>query len=124
MVRLRDIASIPKLQFHTELGKMINKYQLYTEKHQCFVLLSIIFVDKSRQNMKSMITNEDLPLMKRFLINQITSKKGNYHYKTTGTIYGLGYGPKSNKNEFGHSIGKFANCKFFHKHFIALNILS
>ena len=32
VVRLRDIASILKLQFHTKLGKMINKYQLDTVK--------------------------------------------------------------------------------------------
>ena len=109
VVRLKDISSIPNLQFHTELGKMINKYQVDFEKHQCFVLLSIIFMDKTQQNMQPMIKNEDIPLMKRYFINQITTKKGNYHFNTTGTIYGLGYGPKCNKNEFGHSIGKFAN---------------
>ena len=78
---------------------MINKYQLDSEKHQCFVLLSIIFMDKLQQNMQSMITNEDLPSMKRFLINQINSKKGNYHFNTTGTIYGLCYCPKLNKKQ-------------------------
>ncbi len=52
---------------------------------------------KSQQNIKPMITNEDLRLMKRFLINKITFKKGNYHFNTTGIIYGLDYGPKSNK---------------------------
>ena len=47
-----------------------------------------------------------------FFVNQIAMKRGNYHFDTTGTIYGFGYGPKSNCNEFGLSVCKFANSKF------------
>ena len=75
------------------------------------MLLSIVQMNKNCQKSQPIIFNNDLGLMKNLFINQISAKKGNYHFNTTGTIYGLGYGLKSNKNKFGHSIGKFANCK-------------
>ena len=61
--------------------------------------------------MNPLIFDDDLPLMKRFYNNQIAVKIGNYHFNTTGTIYGLGYGSKSNRNEFGHSVCKYATNK-------------
>ena len=81
-------------------------------KKQCYVLLSILQIKKTLQNLEPLILREDLKLMKRFFVNQIAMKKGNYYFDTTGTIYGLGYGPKSNRNEFGHSVCKFANSQF------------
>lgn len=113
VARLKDIGNIPKLQFHTELGKMIQKYYLDKETNECYVLLSIIHMDKEEHKKAPILNQEDLILMKRFLINQISTKKGNYHFNTKGTIYGLGYGPKCNRNEYGHSIGKFATRKYY-----------
>ena len=49
--------------------------------------------------------------MKRFFVNQIAIETGNYHFNTTGTIYGLEYEPKSNRNEYVHSVCKYANRK-------------
>ena len=60
------------------------------------MILSIIKIDKNVQKMNPLIFEDDLPLMKHFYNNQIAVKKGNYHFNTTGTIYGLGYNPKSN----------------------------
>ena len=37
-------------------------------------------------------------------VDQIQLKNGNSHFGTTDIIYGLGYDPKSHRNEFGHSI--------------------
>ena len=102
---------LSKLQFHTDKGHMINMLDVDHKKEQCYVLLSIVQINKNCQKSQPLIFNNDLGLMKRFFINQISAKKGNYHFNTTSTIYGLGYGPKSNKNESGHSIGKFANHK-------------
>ena len=112
MVRLSNMISLDKLEFHTEQGHMISDYDVRFQKNQCYILLAIIHIDKTNQKSHPLILNEDLDLMKRFYINQIAIKKGNYHFNTTGTIYGLGYGPKSNRNEFGHSVCKFANSKF------------
>ena len=90
---------------------MIQKYNLNTHKDQCYVILSIIKIDKNVQKMNPLIFEDDLSLMKRFYNYQIAVKKGNYHFNTTGTIYGLGNGPKSNLNEFGHSVCKYATSK-------------
>ena len=111
VIRLADLQHIKKIQFHTELGDMIEKYDVDIHRVQCYVIISIILVNKEMHKQESIIIDEDLPLLKRFYINQIAIKKGNYHFDTTGTIYGLGYGPKSNRNEFDHSVCKFANSK-------------
>lgn len=113
VTRLRDVANIPKLQFHTELGKMIQRYDVDKERNECYILLSIIHIDKEEHKKASILKEEDFMLMKRFLINQVSSKKGNYHFNTKGIIYGLGYGPKCNRNEYGHSIGRFATRKYY-----------
>ena len=113
VTQLRDVANIPKLQFHTELGKMIHRYDVDKERNECYVLLSIVHIVKEEHKKPSILMEEDFMLMKRFLINQVCSKKGNYHFNTKGIIYGLGYGPKCNRNEYGHSIGTFATCKYY-----------
>ena len=112
VIRLADLQHIKKIQFHTELGDMIEKYDVDIHRVQCYVIISIILVNKEMHKQESIIIDEDLPLLKHFFINQIAIKKGNYHFVTTGIIYGLGYGPKSNRNEFGHSVCKFSNSKF------------
>ena len=112
VVRLTAFSKVKKLLFYTRLGHMIEKYNLSTHKDRCYVILSIIMIDKNITKMNPLFFEKDLPLMKRFYNNQITVKKGSYHFNTSGTIYGLGYGPKSNRNEFGHSVCKYANSKF------------
>ena len=112
IVRLSDMSDLNNLQFHTELGHMIQKFNLKTHQEKCYVILSIIQIDKNIQESGSLIVEDDIPLMKKFFINQIAIKKGNYHFNTSGTIYGLGYGPKSNRNEYGHSVCRFANHKY------------
>ena len=112
MVQLSDMTSVEKIQYHTELGHMINDHELKSTKHQCHVVPSIIKVDKQIQNLAAVISEDDLPLMKHYFVNQIAVKKRNYHFDAIGTIYGLGYGPKLNQNKYGHSVCKFANCKY------------
>ena len=109
VVRISDMEKVSKLQFHTDKGHMIDMLDVDHKKEQCYVLLSIVQINKNCQKSQLIILNDNLVLMKRFFINQILVKKCNYHFNTTSTIYRLGYGPKSNRNMFGHSIGKFAN---------------
>ena len=124
IVRLQDLSKIDKVQFHTEIGYIIQKYDVKHGEERCYVILSIIKIDKQVQKQEPIIIESDLTLMKRFFVNQIAIKKGNYHFNTTGTIYGLGYGPKSNRNEYGHSVCKYANCKLrCVKYFLLLTLL-
>ena len=47
----------------------------------------------------------------KFYINQIRGGKNSYHFDTSGTIYGFGYGPKCHRNQYGHSIDRYSNSK-------------
>jgi len=111
-VRLQDILHIEKVQYHTASGEMISKFDLDKDRDHCYVLLSLIHIEKKCHKSSSFVKQEEIPLMKRFLRNQILSTKGNYHFNTTGTIYGIGYGSKSNRNEYGHSVCIFANSEY------------
>ena len=123
-VRLQDLSKIEKVQFHTELGYMIRKYDVKHRVDRCYVILSIIKIETQIQKTDPIIVESDLTLMKRFFVNQIAIKKGNCHFNTTGTVYGLGYGPKSNRNEYGHSVCKYANRKLrCVKYFLFLTLL-
>ena len=46
VVRLVDLGHIKKLQFHTQLGHMIEKYDVDVHKDRCYVILSFILVEK------------------------------------------------------------------------------
>lgn len=112
IIRLQDIFHIEKVQYHTESGEMISKFDLDINRDHCYVLLSLIHTKKNSINSSSLVDEKEITLMNRFLRNQILQTNGNYHFKTTGTIYGMGYGPKSNRNEYGHSVCRFANGEY------------
>ena len=57
------------------------------------------------------MTEPRLQLVKKFYTSQIKPKHGVYHFGTSGTIYGLGYGPKFHQNKHGHSIDCYSNRK-------------
>ena len=64
-----------------------------------------------------LLNKERLDISNKFYINQVKQKQGNYHYGTSGTIFGLGYGPKFYQNEHGHFIDRFSNSEFTY-HFV------
>ena len=58
------------------------------------------------------MTEPDFEVAKKYYINQIKQNSGRYHFGTSGTIFGLGYGPKCHRNEHGHSIDRYSSSKF------------
>ena len=88
IIWLADLEHAKQLQFHTQLGHMIQKYELNVHKDRCYMVLSIIQINKDMHKLEPLIVDDDLQIMKSFYINQII-KKGNYHFDTIGTIYGL-----------------------------------
>ena len=66
---------------------MIQKYDVDVHRDHCYVILSIIQVHREMHKMEPLISDEDLPSMKRFYINQIAVRKGNYHIDTIGIIF-------------------------------------
>ena len=76
-------------------------------------MLATIHIQKKWHSKDIVMTESRLQLVKKFYINQIKSNHGVYHFGTSGTIYGLGYGPKFHRNKFGHSIDRYSNSKSF-----------
>ena len=76
IVRLQDLSEIGKVQFHTELGSMIQKYDVKHGVDRCYVVLSIIKTDKQIQKTDPIIVDSDFPLMKRFFAIKLLLKKG------------------------------------------------
>ena len=76
---------------------MISDVLVNPDRHG-YVLLAFIRVLKKWKNEKILLNKEPLEIANKFFINQIQQKQGNYHYGTSGTIFGLGYGPKFYRN--------------------------
>ena len=99
------------LFFFTEKGDMLSHSNL-DKSRQGYVLIAVIKVAKSWQNQQILLTEERFNLASKFYINQIKQSQGAYHFGTSGTIYGFGYGPKCHRNQFGHSIDRYSNSKY------------
>ena len=110
LVSIDEISSIDNVVFFTETGGMITKSELDEERHG-FVVLSMIQIQKKWNSREILMTNSRLQLANKFFVNQVKPKHGVYHFGTSGTIYGLGYGPKCHRNKHGHSIDRYANSK-------------
>ena len=76
IVRLQDLSKIDKVQFHTEFGYMIQKYDVKHGEDRCYMILSIIKIDKQVQKQDPIIIDSDLTLMKRFLSTKSLLKRG------------------------------------------------
>ena len=88
------------------------------ERHG-YVLLSFIHVERKWKNENLLLNKEHLDLCKKFYVNQVKQKQGIYHYGTSGTIFGLGYGPKFYQNVLGHSVDRYSNSEFTY-HFVII----
>ena len=98
---------------------MIPDLDVNTNMHG-YVLLAFIQLEKNWKTQNILMTENRLQIANKFYINQIKQKQGNYHFGTSGTIFGLGYGPKCHRNKHGHSIDRYSNSKSAFK-FILFN---
>ena len=110
VVAMHEMIHIDNLIFYTEKGEMIPGLSVNTNRHG-YVLLAFIKLDKSWKNQNILMTENRSQIANKFYINQIKQKQGNYHFGTSGIIYGLGYGPKCHRNEHGHSVDRYSNSK-------------
>ena len=111
LVAIREVMHIDNIVFYTEMGDLILSSDLNLNKHG-YVLLASVHVAKKWMKNDILITDERYELISKYYINQIKQKQGSYHFWTSGTIYGLGYGPKCHRNKDGHSIDQYSNSKF------------
>ena len=110
LVAIQEVIHLDNLVFFTEKGEMIPCSSMDGDRRG-YVLLALIKVKKIWQNRDILMPQSKHELIKKFYINQIKNGSGSYHYGTSGTIYGLGYGPKFHKNQHGHSIDRYSTSK-------------
>ena len=93
LIAINEICYMENLMFLTEKGDMISHSKLNNNRRG-YVFIAAIRVTKSSQNKQALLTEERFNIVSKFYINQIKQSQGTYHFGTSGTIYGLGYGPK------------------------------
>ena len=124
LVAIHEVMHIENIIFYTEKGDAILQSDLNPNR-QGYVLLASIQVAKKWMKNDILITDERYELINKYYINQIKQKQGSYHFGTTGTIFGLGYGPKCHRNKDGHSIDRYSNSEYmFCSVYIASSIIS
>ena len=111
LIALQEVKQIENLIFFTELGELVLREDLNLKRHG-YILLAATKVCKKWQNTETLITDDRHDLIKKFYVNQIKQNQGTYHFGTSGTIFGLGYGPKCHKNKDGHSIDRYSSSEF------------
>ena len=103
---------LTKLSFFTETGKVIEGVNNDINSEGYVVLATIQSEPKIREFENNFILT-DITIAKKFLRNQVQSSKKEYHYGTTGHIYGFGYSPVYSSNaETQYTIDRFAKSKY------------
>lgn len=125
-MRYSDVMRNDKLSFFTETGKLI-EHEKCTDKHEGYVILGTIQSEQSLRDLRHQFSANDIKLAKTHLRNQVVNSSKTYHFGTTGTIHGFGFGPVYKSNEVtNHSIEKFAKSEssliFSCHNFVPLNI--
>ena len=110
LVAIQEVIHLDNLVFFTEKGEMIPCSSMDGDRRG-YVLLALIKVKKIWQNRDILMPQSNHDVVKKFYINQIKNGSGSYHFRTSGTIYGLGYGPKFHKCQHGHSIDRYSSSK-------------
>ena len=112
IVRLRDVIDIQKICFFTETGDLVGP--LNGEKSKdCYVILAMLQSEEALRDLDEQVTDNDVILAKKYLRNQVVGTEKKYHYGTTGTIHGFGFGPVYKSNEdTKHSIEMFAKSEY------------
>ena len=111
ITRLRDVFDIQRTLYFTETGELIGSLDREKSK-DCYVILAILQSEESLRKLDEMVTADDVILAKKYLRNQVVASEKKYHYGTTGTIHGFGFGPVYKSNEdTKHSIEMFAKSE-------------
>ena len=88
-------------------------YRLIHFATDTYQRLATIQCEQILRNNKTILSRDDILVAKKFLRNQTQSTKKDYHFGTSGHIFGFGYGPvyKSNE-ETKYTIDRFAKSKY------------
>ena len=77
-----------------------------------YVVLAIIQAEPLLRNISNNIDLDDVQLARKYVKKQVQVSNKDYHYGTTGTIHGFGYGPIYTSNIITrHTIDTFAKSR-------------
>ena len=114
VLKFKDALEVDKLTYFTETANLIDR-ENYENNTKGYVLLATIQAEPILRQNPAAFTRDDLLIAKKFLRNQTQSSKKDYHFGTTGNIYGFGFGPVYTSNkETQYTIDQFAKSKFVH----------
>ena len=110
VVPLKSVYNLPGVVLFNEDGKLMN---IHTARNltKAYVLLAVIQkVQKSRE-FGIFFSKNEIEMCERFWNNQIKSD-GSFHFRTSGKIFSLGFGPKYQVNlDNNMSLAEFAGKK-------------
>ena len=112
VVKYKEVMNIDRLSFFTETGNLIDSFKLHTN-WKGYVILATVQCEQAFRNSTTKFTVDDVSLVNRYLRNQTKSTHKEYYSRTTGNIYGFGYGPVYSSNcKTKYTIDRFATSKF------------
>ena len=115
LAKFKDMSRFKKLCFFTEVGNIIRQPTVEM-KRDGYVILATIQLEPKLRELCEKINADDLSFAKKYLRNQVVNSKSGYHFGTTGTIHGFGFGPVYSSNSVTqYSIDKIAKSKFYFK---------
>ena len=116
-----------KIQRHIEGEQIILYYKNWKfdghrklqHQQKGYILLATIQSEPMLRNDPTTLTQDNILIAKKYLRNQTQSSKKDYHFGTTGHIYGFGFGSfYASNNETKYTIDRFAKSKCISIHFL------
>ena len=113
VVKYKDLMKIDRVSFISEMGKVLIDSANKTTNKKSYVILAAIQLEQAICRSDIKFTVDDVSLTKKYLRNQTQRSNKEYHFGTTGNIFGFGYGAVYSSNyETQYNIGRFAKSKF------------
>ena len=112
LVKFKDIMCNSKLCFFSETGILIDENKL-SSNNEGYIVLATIQSDSKLLQRHDSFSSQELALAKKYLYNQSSKSKKEYHFKTSGTIHSFGYGAIYLQHPVTkYSVDRFASSKY------------
>ena len=114
LAEIQGCSQWSKIIFFYRGGKCSWSWNWQNIKKKGYDLLATVQVEPILRKNENVLTHEDILVTSRYLQKQTKTTKTDYHFGTTGHIYGFGYGPIYSSNQkTQHTVDKFAKSKLF-----------
>ena len=111
LIKFKEVMGNSKLCFFSETGVLIDGNNLWSN-NEGYIVLATVQSDSRMLQRHDSFSESELSLAKKYLFNQSSKSKKDYHFKTTGTIHSFGYGAMYSLHPVTkYSVDKFSNSK-------------